>query len=115
MPSPEEGKTPSEAVLETRLFDSHPQIVFIGNQIDAAESEQKIGLLGYFSWHQASSFATLGWIQMRNRDVLLGDVTIKLCVDDEQLPGVANTTKRGVDEARVDLRGVTGAFYPSSR
>src|SRR6266566_3520328 len=53
------------------------------------------GLLGYLSCRQASSFATLGWIQM--------------CVCDDTPPGVTNTTKsqKGeADEANMDSRGV---------
>ncbi len=66
-----------------------------------------IGRLGYPSCRQASSFATLDWIQMRKREVLLREeVTKKLCICDEKLPGVANTTKgkRMNHEAYLDNR-----------
>ena len=63
--------------------------------------------LGYLSCRQASSFATLDWIQMRKRDVLVREeVTKKFCVCDEKLPGMANTTKgkRMNHEANMDSR-----------
>jgi hypothetical protein len=60
------------------------------------EESRAIGRFGYLSCRQASSFATLGWIQMRKSHVLArGDATTKLreCIDHQ--PRVTKTTKRG--------------------